>query len=153
MNTKRGAAKGVSLAKRKAQANAFDKLSENPTEAELKNAAANVALAELEERVADVRDSWETDSLFEDAFEELTADPPNGNDGEFPSLLISSIASNLAPSLLILYTSIISSLFAIHNHDPSGSEAFLHLIAVICPCGSASRSCFRVILPNVATIC
>lgn len=80
MNTKRGAAKGVSLAKRKAQANAFDKLSENPTEAELKNAAANVALAELEERVADVRDSWETDSLFEDAFEELTADPPNGND-------------------------------------------------------------------------
>ncbi|KAF7546775.1 hypothetical protein G7Z17_g8189 [Cylindrodendrum hubeiense] len=74
MNTKRGAAKGVSLAKRKAQANAFEKLSENPTEAELKNAAANVALAELEERVADVRDSWETDSLFEDAFEELTAD-------------------------------------------------------------------------------
>lgn len=101
MNTKRGAAKGVSLAKRKAQANAFDKLSENPTEAELKNAAANVALAELEERVADVRDSWETESLFEDAFEELTANSPNGSDGELPSLFISSITSNLASSLLL----------------------------------------------------
>ncbi|KAH7161405.1 DHS-like NAD/FAD-binding domain-containing protein [Dactylonectria macrodidyma] len=75
MNTKRGAAKGVTLARRKAQANAFDKLGENPTEEEYKTAFANVALTELEERVADVRDSWETDSLFEDAFEELTANP------------------------------------------------------------------------------
>jgi NAD-dependent histone deacetylase SIR2 len=77
MNTKRGAAKGVSLSKRKAQPNAFDKLGDNPTEDEIKNAAANVALAELEERVADVRDSWETDSLFEDVFEELTTDSPS----------------------------------------------------------------------------
>ncbi|KAJ4192627.1 Hypothetical protein NCS54_00296200 [Fusarium falciforme] len=80
MNTKRGAAKGVSLSKRKAQPNAFDKLGDNPTEDEIKNAAANVALAELEERVADVRDSWETDSLFEDVFEELTTDSPLTDD-------------------------------------------------------------------------
>ncbi|KAI5467733.1 DHS-like NAD/FAD-binding domain-containing protein [Mariannaea sp. PMI_226] len=75
MNTKRGAAKGVSLAKRKSNVNAFDKLGENPTAQQLKDAAATVALAELEERVADVRDSWETDSLFEDAFEDLSANP------------------------------------------------------------------------------
>ncbi|KAI9151814.1 NAD-dependent histone deacetylase SIR2 [Paramyrothecium foliicola] len=71
---KRGGAKGVSLSKRKAQGDAFDKLSENPTADELKAAAINVALADLEERVADVRESWETDSLFEDALEELTTD-------------------------------------------------------------------------------
>ncbi|KAF5017156.1 hypothetical protein F66182_10947 [Fusarium sp. NRRL 66182] len=74
MNTKKGSARGVSLSKRKAQPNALDKLSENPTEAEIKTAAANVALAELEERVADTRESWETDSLFEDVFEELSTD-------------------------------------------------------------------------------
>ncbi|KAK7421504.1 NAD-dependent histone deacetylase sir2 [Neonectria magnoliae] len=97
MNTKRGAAKGVSLAKRKAQANAFDKLSENPTETELKNAAANVALAELEERVADVRDSWETDSLFEDAFEELAADSSAATDG--PDVCTPEEASRLRREL------------------------------------------------------
>ncbi|KAH6900720.1 DHS-like NAD/FAD-binding domain-containing protein [Thelonectria olida] len=75
MNTKRGSAKGVSLAKRKANVNAFDKLGDNPTEEQLKEAAATVALAELEERVADVRDSWETDSLFEDVFEDLANNP------------------------------------------------------------------------------
>ncbi|KAF4455548.1 nad-dependent histone deacetylase sir2 [Fusarium austroafricanum] len=74
MNTKKGSGRSVALSKRKAQPNALDKLGDNPTEDEIKTAAANVALAELEERVADVRESWETDSLFEDAFEELNAD-------------------------------------------------------------------------------
>ncbi|KAH6608564.1 nad-dependent histone deacetylase sir2 [Trichoderma cornu-damae] len=67
--------KGVALAKRsQAHADAFDRLPDNPTIEEIKEAAVNVSLAELEERVADVRDSWETDSLFEDALEELTDD-------------------------------------------------------------------------------
>ncbi|KAL2257652.1 hypothetical protein VTK26DRAFT_9359 [Humicola hyalothermophila] len=35
---------------------------------------ANSGLSELEERVNDLNDSWETDSLFEDVFEELTDD-------------------------------------------------------------------------------
>lgn len=82
MNQKRGAAKGVSLPKRKAQANAYEKLGDSPTVDEMKNAAVNVALAELEERVADVRDSWETDSLFEDAFEELSAGTDTSTSGE-----------------------------------------------------------------------
>ncbi|PTB76265.1 DHS-like NAD/FAD-binding domain-containing protein, partial [Trichoderma longibrachiatum ATCC 18648] len=65
--------KGVALSKRsQAAADAFDRLPENPTIEEIKEATVNVSLAELEERVADVRDSWETDSLLEDAIEELT---------------------------------------------------------------------------------
>lgn len=83
MNKKRGGAKGVTLARRKANADAFDKLPEKPSPTELKNAAVNVALAELEDRVADVRESWETDSLFEDAFHELTADEQIAPGGEF----------------------------------------------------------------------
>ncbi len=82
MHTKRGARKGVSLPKRKAQANAVDKLSKDSTEDEVQAAAANVALTELEERVADVRDSWETDSLFEDAFEDLASGSTASGDGE-----------------------------------------------------------------------
>ncbi|KAK2676190.1 hypothetical protein RAB80_008376 [Fusarium oxysporum f. sp. vasinfectum] len=74
MYTKKGNGRTVALSKRKAQPNALDKLGDNPTEDEIKTAEANVALAELEERVADVRESWETDSLFEDAFDELNAD-------------------------------------------------------------------------------
>ncbi|PHH71080.1 hypothetical protein CDD83_5278 [Cordyceps sp. RAO-2017] len=73
MTMKRGAAaKGVSLGRRKANGDAFAKLPKNPTLADVKKAEVNVSLAELEERVNDVRESWETDSLFEDAFEELT---------------------------------------------------------------------------------
>lgn len=65
--------KGVTLPKRtQAQLNALDRLPENPTLEEIKEATVHVSLAELEERVADVRDSWETDSLFEDALEDLT---------------------------------------------------------------------------------
>ncbi|KAL6872994.1 chromatin regulatory protein sir2 [Trichoderma novae-zelandiae] len=65
--------KGVAPSKRsQAAADALDRLPENPTMEEIKEATVNVSLAELEERVADVRDSWETDSLLEDALEELT---------------------------------------------------------------------------------
>lgn len=90
MNKKRGGAKGVALSRRKANADAFDKLPDNPTPLELKNAAVNVALAELEDRVADVRESWETDSLFEDAFEELTADSNIAHGREFSNVSLHS---------------------------------------------------------------
>lgn len=93
MHAKRGAAKGVSLAKRKSKPDAFDKLSENPTAEELKTAAITVSLADLEERVADVRESWETDSLFEDALEELTADAAVSISGELPAPCTCTCAS------------------------------------------------------------
>ncbi|KAK2603528.1 NAD-dependent histone deacetylase sir2 [Conoideocrella luteorostrata] len=69
---KRATTKGVSLTRRKAKADALEKSSDSASVDEVKAAAVNVSLAELEDRVADVRDSWETDSLFEDAFEELS---------------------------------------------------------------------------------
>ncbi|EQL02749.1 NAD-dependent histone deacetylase [Ophiocordyceps sinensis CO18] len=68
---KRGA-KGVTLTRRRANAEALDKLPKNASMTDVKKAEANVSLAELEERVNEVRESWETDSLFEDAFEELS---------------------------------------------------------------------------------
>ncbi|ESU16112.1 hypothetical protein FGSG_09514 [Fusarium graminearum PH-1] len=74
MNPKKNSGRSVAISKRKAQPNALDTLGENPTEDEIKTAVAHVALADLEERVADVRESWETDSLFEDAFEELSSE-------------------------------------------------------------------------------
>lgn len=70
-STKRGAARGVKLPRRRAHANVLEKLPPVPTAAQLKDAAIEVSLADLEERVADVRDSWETDSLFEDTFEAI----------------------------------------------------------------------------------
>ena len=75
MSTKR-AAKGVSLSasKRKPDTHAVDKLPDNATEAEIRHAVVSESLVELEDRVADVRDSWETESLFEDVFDELTAE-------------------------------------------------------------------------------
>lgn len=92
MNGKRGAAKGVKLAKHKANANAYEKLPENPTAEQLKNAAVNISLNDLEERVADVRDSWETDSLFEDAFEELANGAAVTAGGKFFSFSFPSFA-------------------------------------------------------------
>ncbi|OAA63855.1 NAD-dependent histone deacetylase, silent information regulator Sir2 [Cordyceps fumosorosea ARSEF 2679] len=74
MSTKRGAARGVKLPNRRAHADALDRLPPEPTAAQLKDAAIEVSLADLEERVADVRDSWETDSLFEDTFEAIVED-------------------------------------------------------------------------------
>lgn len=95
MNTKR-AAKGVvslSASKRKpqaAQANAYDKLPKDATEAEIRDAAVTEGLAELEDRVADVRDSWETESLFDDVFDELTADTTSSLDGKSSIFLLIS---------------------------------------------------------------
>ena len=88
MNPKKNSGRSVAISKRKAQPNALDTLGDNPTEEEIKTAAANVALADLEERVNDVRESWETDSLFEDAFEELSGDNTVALDGEFSYLLL-----------------------------------------------------------------
>ncbi|PFH55025.1 hypothetical protein XA68_11016 [Ophiocordyceps unilateralis] len=70
MRMKRGA-KGHTLRRKKVNAD-DSKLPKNPALDEAKKADANISLAELEERVNDVRESWETDSLFEDAFEELS---------------------------------------------------------------------------------
>ena len=50
----------------------LQKPSDKPTVDGLSSSAADESLAELEDRVADVRETWETDSLFEDALEELT---------------------------------------------------------------------------------
>lgn len=71
---KRASAKGLTLDSRTAEADAFEDLPEHPSSADIQAASVNVSLADLEDRVADVRDSWETDSLFEDAFEELSKD-------------------------------------------------------------------------------
>lgn len=70
MNNKRpGAPSGVALP---TGTQTLEKpLSEHATPDELKDAAINITVADLEERVASTRDSWETESLFEDAFEEL----------------------------------------------------------------------------------
>lgn len=84
--------KGVALAKRsQARLDALDHLPENATIEEIKEASVNVSLAELEERVADVRDSWETDSLFEDALEELTEESGVYSGSKLP--LISDFSS------------------------------------------------------------
>jgi NAD-dependent histone deacetylase SIR2 len=75
MQGKRGAAKGVTLPRRKdSPSKTVEKLPDNPTPDELRDAAVTISLADLEGRVADVRDSWETESLFEDTFEELIND-------------------------------------------------------------------------------
>lgn len=87
MNPKKNSGRSVAISKRKAQPNALDTLGDNPTEDEIKTAVAHVALADLEERVADVRESWETDSLFEDAFEELSSENTVALDGELSTII------------------------------------------------------------------
>lgn len=72
MTMKRGAAKTGGLSRRKPKADAFENLPHDASVDQLKAAAVHVSLEELEHRVADVRDSWETDSLFE----ELTQGSP-----------------------------------------------------------------------------
>lgn len=155
MNTKRGTVnKGVSLPRRKAQADAYacDSLPENPTPAELNAAVNSEALAELEDRVADVRESWETDSLFQDAFDELSAETTT-LDGEFDAiplhldLGIWTRGCGLGPWALAfsrrnLLASFQDSGLAIVSHNnvplhrtpwlPSGSEAIPHRVACGC---------------------
>lgn len=46
--------------------------SPSATSEELKDAAVQISLVDLEERVADTRDKWENEFLFEDALDELT---------------------------------------------------------------------------------
>jgi hypothetical protein len=83
MKAKTGAAKGVRLpAHPKVDLMAHEKLPDNPSVEELKTAAVSISLADLEERVADVRDSWEEDSLFEEVIEELTDDSVTATGGE-----------------------------------------------------------------------
>lgn len=104
MNTKR-AAKGVvslSASKRKPQTNAYDKLPKDATEAEIRDAAVTEGLAELEDRVADVRDSWETESLFDDVFDELTADTTSSNDGKLILCLLLNSTLFYPPSPLVV---------------------------------------------------
>ncbi|KAK8919634.1 NAD-dependent protein deacetylase hst1 [Metarhizium anisopliae] len=72
MTMKRGAAKAGGLSRRKPKVDAFENLPHDASVDQLKAAAVHVSLEELEHRVADVRDSWETDSLFE----ELTQGSP-----------------------------------------------------------------------------
>jgi NAD-dependent histone deacetylase SIR2 len=77
MNNKRpGAPAGVSLPP--SNATLEKPLPDNATPDELKDAAINITVADLEERVASTRDSWETESLFEDVLDELA----NGADGK-----------------------------------------------------------------------
>ncbi|GJN84056.1 NAD-dependent histone deacetylase sir2 [Purpureocillium lilacinum] len=68
-----GKAAAVALPPRRGNPDALDSLPANPTLEDIKRAEANVSLAELEDRVNDVRESWDTDSLFEDAFLELSS--------------------------------------------------------------------------------
>lgn len=98
---KRGAAKGVKLPRRKAKASAFEKLPDDPTVDQLKAAHVHVSLSELEDRVADVRDSWETDSLFEDAFAELAQESASSDDNDGKSLLVSLSLCVLSGRLFI----------------------------------------------------
>jgi hypothetical protein len=86
MNKTRPPAKqhAYALKRRNNKKNAFDKLPENPSLSEIQSAVADSAMAELEERVNDVRDSWETDSLFEDVIAEQGAEDVKwDDDGEF----------------------------------------------------------------------
>lgn len=83
MKPKRGGAKGVKLPRRRAHENAYEELPQKPTPEQLKDAAINVSLADLEDRVADVRDSWETDSLFEDALDDLSEESSSTSNSEF----------------------------------------------------------------------
>jgi len=43
-------------------------------EEDIQHGVAHTNLSELEERVMDLGDSWETESLFEDALDDLTED-------------------------------------------------------------------------------
>ncbi|RDA86639.1 hypothetical protein CP532_5029 [Ophiocordyceps camponoti-leonardi (nom. inval.)] len=75
--------KGHTLRRKKADGDkTLDNLPKNPTLDDVKKADAHISLTELEERVNDVRESWETDSLFEDALEELSGDAPLAADDE-----------------------------------------------------------------------
>ncbi|GAO16313.1 uncharacterized protein UV8b_05661 [Ustilaginoidea virens] len=77
----------VRCAQPTAEDDAVETPSENSSTTQVEAAAVNGSLADLEDGDADTlaRDSWETDSLFQDAFEELTREGIDA-DAEGPPL-------------------------------------------------------------------
>jgi len=76
------------------------------------NGVRNSGLSELEERVNDLSESWETESLFQDALEDLAEDRIF-TDGRFSSF----------PSQLIVATQIRITTRANPHHRPRGLHA------------------------------
>ncbi|KAG5970348.1 hypothetical protein E4U55_001727 [Claviceps digitariae] len=70
---------------------------DGPSVADFKAVAASESLAELEDRVADVRDSWETESLFEDVLDELSREMVGAD--ETPDMCTPEEASRLRREL------------------------------------------------------
>lgn len=127
--------KGVALAKRsQARLDALDRLPENATIEEIKEASVNVSLAELEERVADVRNSWETDSLFEDALEELTDESGVYSGSKLPLISRFSLVALFSSALHLSVLFIVST-----TREP----ARLDLIATLSCWQSTRASSFR----------
>jgi hypothetical protein len=81
MYTKKVSAKGLKPPRPRADHHALEKLPQDASSEQLKSAAVNISLADLEERVADVQDQWEESSLFEDALDELTDETATTADG------------------------------------------------------------------------
>lgn len=79
--------KGLKPPKSKADLHALENLPVDASSEQLKSAAVNVSLADLEERVADVQDQWDESSLFEDALDELTEETTPAADGECDQIL------------------------------------------------------------------
>lgn len=100
MYKKKMPTKGLKPPKPKADLHALERLPQNPSSDELKSAAVNISLADLEERVADVQDQWEESSLFEDALDELTDESTPVADGESFSFLLLPLLSLPPPSFL-----------------------------------------------------
>ncbi|KAG6011512.1 hypothetical protein E4U43_008265 [Claviceps pusilla] len=98
---KRAPTQRASSMRRKAESEALVGLDDGANAAVFKSVAANVSLAELEDRVADVRDSWETDSLFEDVLDELSKETDEADENHHhlsPSSSSSSSSSSAASS-------------------------------------------------------
>jgi len=69
----------------------FESLPANPTLSDIKSAVADASMEELEDRINDVRESWETESLFEDVIDELENQHGKPADtGKFCSVLDSA---------------------------------------------------------------
>ena len=59
-------------------------LSDSPSAKEIRSVAAKGALKELEDKVNDAQDSWETESFLGDVIEELSGEAKLVSDGKFP---------------------------------------------------------------------
>ncbi|KAG5929155.1 hypothetical protein E4U42_006979 [Claviceps africana] len=89
----RAPTKCASPMRRKAESDGLVDLDDDANTADFQAVAANVSLAELEDRVADVRDSWETDSLLEDVLDELTTEAVDADDTASASASASASAA------------------------------------------------------------